>query len=424
LKIVVCRLKDPKDGCYNRPSAICNSTEAIMPLAKLNCPKCHATLKPAKPVPEGKMVKCPKCEEMFKAGGEAVEEPAAKAARSEAVKKPAAAATAAAGGDDEEAATYGVVKDEAEEKRKQEAEERERRRRKRRRKQKAGEQVDDEEEEEEEGGNDMVTELLRNLKSKDPRGPAQETIVSPGNWILRTALIGFFGWVIYFIVFMIPVCFPHLEEDGSVTPAAAEDKTKKQPKFKLTDEAWAEMTKLLSADSLSKLERLRGKEFNSYDEFLRKCSENVLSDDIAKVKKATRKFTEKRDKYRHWWSAETILDEDNTPWSVMAFIFVLLVGLAQSGVIAISSVKMQSLESFQWSVAGAITALIPLTTFPVFVLITSVFDLIDYGLDFGWEGITWMYALPAFLWGPVVGGLTLKALFEKHVRPGFEYRPD
>ena len=79
-----------------------------MPLAKFNCPKCRATLKPAKPVPEGKQVKCPKCQTAFKAGETAApqDEP-----------KPA----------EEEVATYGVVKDEAEERKKAEEEARKQR---------------------------------------------------------------------------------------------------------------------------------------------------------------------------------------------------------------------------------------------------------------------------------------------------------
>ncbi|HKI30758.1 MAG TPA: hypothetical protein VKA46_02615 [Gemmataceae bacterium] len=398
-----------------------------MPLAKLTCPKCRSTLKPAKPVPAGKMVKCPKCEEMFKAGGEAAEDEA------DAAKKPAAAvakkpAAAAAADDDEDEGTYAVVKDEAEEKRKQAEEERKKRKKRKKKRQEDGEEDEDEDEDEEErdAGDDLADELLRNLKSKDPRGPTQETIVSPANWLLRTALVGFFGWVGYFVVFMIPVAFPQREEDGSVAVApAAVDKDKKKVKFKLTEEMLTELGRgKATADTITKLTLWKNREFDSYEDFLRRVNDAVTPEEVAKVKKATKKFVTKKDKHQHWWSAETILDEENTPWSVLLFVFVLLLGLAQTGAIAIASVKMQALESYQWSVAGCIVAIIPLVTFPLFVLLTGVLDLFDMAMDAGWEDITWLMALIAFVWGPLVGGLCLKQVLLPHVKTGFEYKPD
>jgi predicted Zn finger-like uncharacterized protein len=77
-----------------------------MPLAKLVCPKCRAVLKPAKPVPEGKTVKCPKCEETFTAGGKAAEENAKGAAKKSSPAKPDPDE------EENEAATYAVLKDE------------------------------------------------------------------------------------------------------------------------------------------------------------------------------------------------------------------------------------------------------------------------------------------------------------------------
>jgi hypothetical protein len=330
-----------------------------MPLAKLTCPKCQAVLKPAKPVPEGKAVKCPKCAQTFKAG----EEPA----EAKAAKKPAAASAAAADDDDDGGATYAVVKDEAEERKRAEAEERERKRRKRRRKAAAEGRIADEEEDDPED-NSIAAELLRNLKTRDPRGAAQEVLVRPANLLLITALIGFFGWVIYFIVFMIPVAFPVIPEG--------------------TDE---------------------------YSQFKEAPDRNS---------KEKKKKEVPKDKYRHWWSAETILHEDNTPWSVVLFISVLLIGLVQAGVLGIASVRMQSLESYRWSMTGCIVAMIPLTLFPLFVFITSALDLLDSGLEMGMEDTTYFMAMVCFLWAPLVGAYCLKQLLLPQVKPGFEFKPD
>src|SRR5262245_2835599 len=191
-----------------------------MQLAKLTCPKCRAVLRPAKPVAEGKTVKCPKCEETFKAGEEVAED------RAEAkAKKPAPAAAAKPANDDDDGGTYAVLKDAAEEKKKAEAEERERRKRKKRKRAAAEgrDDVEDEDEDEDEDKHDIASELLRNLKSRDPRGATQEAIVGPANWLLRTALLGFFGWVIYFIVFMIPVAFPNIaSKDDANQPQTAD----------------------------------------------------------------------------------------------------------------------------------------------------------------------------------------------------------
>jgi hypothetical protein len=329
----------------NLKSKICNSTEATMLLAKITCPKCKATLKPAKPVPEGKTVKCPKCEETFKAGGKSAEDDAP-------AKKPAPA--------QEEAETYGIIKDDAEEKKKAEAEERRRRKKKRKRADEDSDEDEDEEDDEDEEKEDVTAQYLKNLKPSDPRGAAQETVVGPANWLLRTALLGFFGWVFYFGALMLPIAFPHIENKDENAAAAPQEKDK------------------------------------------------------AKEKKQA----------VHWWSADTILNEENMPWSVVLFVLALLAGLAQAGVIANASVKMQGLESYNWSLWGCILAMIPLVTFPWVVFITYILDLFDWLITLDFGETCWMVGLAALAWGPLVGGLCLKQFLQPQVKPGFEYKPD
>jgi hypothetical protein len=341
--------------------AICHPVEAIMPLAKLTCPKCHATLKPAKPVPEGKLVKCPKCEETFKAGAKSADDKAATTA-----KKPAAAKSEPA--EEQESETYAVLKDEGEERKKAEAEERERRKKRRRKRIEAGEEDPDDEDEEDEE-DDVTSVYLKNLKATDPRGATQDTVVGPANWLLRTALLAFFGWVGYFVAFTLPIAFPNIERKEDV------------------------------------------------DQFGRVIKEE--------------KKSEKKQAFRPW-GAEGILhgfktekeEPDFQAWSIIIFVFVLILGLVQAGVIANASVKMQSLESYNWAMWGCIIAMIPLVTFPWFVFITYILDLADWLIELGLDDMCWMAGIAALVWGPIVGGICLKKFLEPQVKPGFEYKPD
>ena len=231
-------------------------------------------------------------------------------------------------------------------------------------------------------------------------------------------MLGFFGWVFYFIYFILPVAFPLSEEAGKADPSQG-------GKFKVNETVIGLVQDLdMDKMAIGKVTSLRDKEFKSYDEFINQLSKTMRPEDLDKVKKATRKFGRKKDKYTHWWSPETILDPDNMPWSVLLFVFVLLLGVSQAGIIAIASVKMSSLESYQWSLTGCIVAMVPLLTFPIFVFIAGLMDLSDYLLEGDWSDVSWIIALAGFLWGPVVGGLCLKAFLQPQVKPGFEFKPD
>jgi hypothetical protein len=394
-----------------------------MPLDKLTCPKCRATLKPARPVPEGKTVKCPKCEELFKAGEEAGAAPKADAKPAKPAKPEAPAKKP---DEEEEGGTYGVIKDEAEERKKADREEREERKKRKRRARDEGEDEDeDEDEKDEEEEEDAAEALLKTLKSKDPRGPAQEIIVRPANWLLGTAILGFFGWLLYFVVFMIPIAFPNRPDtDTAKGPPVPSDKGK----YQLSDEMIQRINAAaqLSKNSQNKLNDVKTKKWDTRDDLYRTVIDSLDAAEAQKVKAVGPKILEggSRDKYQHWWSAETILDEDNTPWSVILFIFVLILGVAQAGAVAYGAVKMQSLEAYQWSMAACIVAIVPLVTFPLFVFLTWALDLFDSALDAGWADITWIMALVAFLWGPIVGGLCLKQFLQPEVKAGYEYHPD
>src|SRR5947199_3201333 len=93
----------PRDPGPPGHSPLCRGPTR-MSATKLTCPKCQATLRPAKPLPAGKRVKCPKCGARFAVGaGGAAGRPAAK-------KKPAPARKITFDDENEGSAiTYGVV---------------------------------------------------------------------------------------------------------------------------------------------------------------------------------------------------------------------------------------------------------------------------------------------------------------------------
>lgn len=147
-----------------------------MASTRLTCPECNAVLKPAQPVPDGKRVKCPKCQSIFTAPGlvSVEEEPEEAAqpktkARNKAAAKPAKAKAPAkeepkpakapdpprtVGTDEDDGGTYGLLDKPGDET--------------------AGPEIDH----------------VPDTSIKDLRGPAQAAIVVPSNWVLLVGALG------------------------------------------------------------------------------------------------------------------------------------------------------------------------------------------------------------------------------------------
>lgn len=109
------------------------------------CPDCGTKLKPAKPVPAGKKIRCPECGNVFA--------PTAAAATP---AKPAAATAPAKPADDDEVESYGVVHDE------EDAAAEERRR--------------------------QVFDPIKDRFKRSKRGPALIHVVRPSDWLLRVGI--------------------------------------------------------------------------------------------------------------------------------------------------------------------------------------------------------------------------------------------
>jgi hypothetical protein len=205
-----------------------------MPVSKLNCPECDALLRPAKPLPAGKSVKCPKCGASFMVPGQAEEikkgKPSADRPKSAPPpKSPAAAATPpkkpAYDDDDDGPETYSFEKQPEAEKEPEEDE------------------LDDDDEEE---GDDNKKKskkpdlaFMPDLSVKDPRGPAQAAVISPSNILM---LAGFCGCVLnlaYVLVLGWPLFFSeHLLDPADVPLGKDKEKDKilKLEWDKVTDE--------------------------------------------------------------------------------------------------------------------------------------------------------------------------------------------
>src|SRR5207247_632211 len=103
---------------------------STMAVAKIDCPECGATLKPAKPLTPGKKVRCPKCDNVFVVPGAEIEEeqevPARKARVDKVSRKSAPAEEPAPPpqmkplDDEDEGGIYGLVQEPDEEKAAQE----------------------------------------------------------------------------------------------------------------------------------------------------------------------------------------------------------------------------------------------------------------------------------------------------------------
>ena len=155
----------------------------------LSCPECDTVLKPAKPLPAGKKVKCPKCGTTFTVGDDAADTapppkvkaaPAPTALKKKPEKKPDKP-PAEEPGEDEEGGTYGI----------------------------AG--GDEKKEDEEEG---PAISYAPDTSIKDLRGPAQAAIIKPTNQMLLCGAIGFLGWLALLIILLVPVLFPIEPDEG------------------------------------------------------------------------------------------------------------------------------------------------------------------------------------------------------------------
>ena len=202
-----------------------------MPLTKLTCPECSAILKPSKPVPEGKTIKCPKCSKSFVASGDQRQAVQAKPG----AKKPAAGAPVAKPADDEEdgEGVYSFREEPvpaAAPKRPKYDDE------------------DDEDEDEEDDEEAKAAEEKRRMymlddSVKDPRGPAQEAVIKPSNILMLTAIVLIALQFFSLFIWAFPFIFAeHLLEPKDVLKKATNDGRPVSKGAKEPEKEWKDLT--------------------------------------------------------------------------------------------------------------------------------------------------------------------------------------
>jgi hypothetical protein len=161
-----------------------------MAVSKLVCPDCQKVLRPAKPLPVGKKVKCPQCGTIFIATDPDPDSPALKRDKKPDSASEIAAAAAAAVKrlkpkkpvEDEDEGAYRVIKDEEDEEHKPQI------------------------------------NYAPDMSIKDLRGPAQAIVMKPSNYVILVGILGFIGWLGLTVLILIPILFPLANLDGSETP--------------------------------------------------------------------------------------------------------------------------------------------------------------------------------------------------------------
>jgi DNA-directed RNA polymerase subunit RPC12/RpoP len=173
-----------------------------MPENVYRCPECGANLKMAKPVPDGKKIKCPKCEKIFMPSASAPAAPKPKPVAAPPPAAPAAVAPKAKppADDEDDGGTYGVVSEApppAPPKEPLDLDDDEDDSPAERKKKKAAKGKKKKEAE----------DPLKKTFPKGKRGPAAEAVMAPTNQLLGTSAIAAVSCVISVMVQLWPIVF-------------------------------------------------------------------------------------------------------------------------------------------------------------------------------------------------------------------------
>ncbi len=362
-----------------------------MAVARITCPECQTTLRPAKPLPAGKKVKCPECGVTFPVlddgpGPAAVTAKPHKPERSAPTKVSAAQvaekkaaipkpepSAAPADGDEDGPQTYGFVEEDLP-------------------KPPVEEEEDDDEDEEDDDDDDDDDDEARNKKKKekptdinydldssikDLRGPACEALVKPMNRLIFYGVAGFLGWLLFLVVLMIPVLFP--VDDGD---------TKEKP------------VKGLNAGLGS-----------------------ATRDKLTLPKKDDKKAAEEKERPFLLMFGMNLSLLGLYDWYIIVLLLMpSILGMAYAGLIAYGAIKAQSLESHAWGMVSSCMALFPynlggligLFIIALSLLVSILLDEPDIYINIG---VPAALCLAQMVSG-VVGLVTLQKI---EVLEGFEY---
>ena len=360
-----------------------------MAVSKITCPECQSVLRPAKPLPPGKMVKCPECGHRFAAPDE--EAPAAP------LKKPKKAAEGTAGGpkkgaelkkgspkkptgvkaaapekkpaakddDEDEGGVYGYVKEE---------------------------EVEDEDKPDIEYAPDMST--------KDLRGPAVAALVQPSNALIIIGGLGFFGWLALIVLHLIPILFPIDIDDG--------DKTKPPKPVVAIEAALAPAALNLTVPSTPVTNTGGG-------------TATTLPPEPKPSAKASEPYL-----------AFILMDPSGAARFGLAaktLIFLIMVlGMIYSAIVAFGAVRIQNLDGYGWGIAACVMAIVPFWTMYGFSACVAQLARFLFGMvldDPFTLARAWNLAISLpMLAAKAVGIWTLIRLRSETVIKGYEYKAE
>jgi hypothetical protein len=339
---------------------------------RLVCPECNASLKPARPVPDGVRVKCPKCSAPFTAPGlvDAMEEgiqqaPAVKAKAAPAKKEkappgatkkgekkpspaPAPAPAPSSKDDDDEGGTYALLDKPGDEAPKPEV------------------------------------SYAPDTSIKDLRGPAVAKIVPPSNHMIRFAAV---GALVNLVIVLIQV-WPFMFSDHLID-------------HRLFFEDWYKVP------------------HPEYNIDRQKASQRLkaMPDDRKDLNDTEKEVIEDAEGF------------DRVLRIVLAIIYFFL--MIYNGVIVVGATKMQNLESRTWGIVAAIMTLIIVSDGALLYFVWILGSLLISGLGFaGTELISYgnflllVQLLLAAAYPVVIGIWSLRVLFNPDVIAGFEYVPE
>jgi hypothetical protein len=337
-------------------------------------------LKPAKPVPDGKRVKCPKCGNVFTTPGLVEDEeqrprkPAAAKKQKAAIKKAAAPKPPpkkpVPDDDDEEdqGGIYGYIKEEGEK-----------------------EREDDEEEEDDKPQIDYAPDM----SIKDLRGPAQAAVVKPSNYLL---LIGGIACILDILIICVSfwemVFSEHLINHENFLADYY-----KQERPKKTDEV--ESNPMHSQPAAPAQQ--------SGKKNIPVKREDLDKKDLALVEEA-----------EDWAFSWPYFGRYYRFMAMGVFILLFI----YNAITVIGTVKMQNLESRGWGIAASIMTMLPFGSTSIANGVSFLFYLL-FAMLLDDEAMGWTYAsgggVLVWILAIIAGVYALRTLLTQEVIDGFNY---
>ncbi len=354
-----------------------------MAVTKLTCPECSTVLRPAKPLPPGKKVKCPRCDTVFTSGGDDEEPDQEEERPNRAARKAPARAGAAK-------AKTGKAKGARDEAPKKSGDDDEG----------AYKFLDDKKDEEDK----PEINYAPDMSIKDLRGPAVAILMSPSNKLALMGILGVFGWLALIVMLMIPALFPLTYDD------TYQDVLEIGPGLSQVS-PWAGRGGMPGMGGMpGGMGGMPGGMTGGPDE---KEGQGFKT-----------KVEEEKPGFYEVFGIDLSAMCDLAWYLFIICLLPLVLLTCYSGLVAFGAIKMQNLESRPWGIASSIMAMVPLNMGGFMLASAMVANVVQAMIfdDFSFimintiilMSIEWLLSVGA-------GVYALMTLFNEKVIAGFEY---